>query len=194
MRLEPTPWRLELALKIPPARSWTAWVPLDPFMRHAPIRPAHRDRTTPRPVTLLRGASGRPALAFQQPVYRNRWRMIAEGRPPPPFLALQQMQLGRLERRRMKCFGRAGARLEQRLGLPALGVVSWVSGASCVGCAVCAFHTTNIAHRSRCCSQLAVLLPRARRKPGPSFLPCAVFESSGHARDRDRTVSATKPA
>ena len=194
MRLEPPPRWLELTFQIPPARSWAAWVPLDPFMRHAPIRPAHRDRTTPRPVSLLRGASGRPALAFQQPFQRHRWSMVPHRRPPPPFLALQQMQLCGFERRRMKCFGRAGARAKQRLGLPALGVVPWVSGASCVGCAVCAFHTTNIAHRSRCCSQLADLLPRARRKPVPSFLPCAVFESSGHARDRDRTVSATKPA
>ena len=73
--------------------------------------------------------------------------MIAEGRPPPPFLALLQMQLCSFERRRMKCFGRAGTRLEQRLGLPALGVVPWVSGANCVDYAIRVLHGPIIAHR-----------------------------------------------
>ena len=149
MRLEAPPGWLELALKIPPARHWAAWVSLNPLVRNAAIRPAHHHRTASRPVALLRGALWRAALSFEHPLHRGRNDVIAQRRPSSPLLALQQVKTCRLARRRVKGFERARARLKQRLGLGALGISSGVAPCHVRVCVVILCHAARIPHRRR---------------------------------------------
>ena len=146
MRLEAPPRRLELALKIPPARRRAAWVALDTLMRHAAIRPPHHHSTASRPVALLRGALWRSAFAFAHEFHRGRNDMIAQRRAPPPLFALQQVETCRPARRRVERFDRTRARLEHHLGLGALGISAGIAPWARL-CVVILAHVARIPHR-----------------------------------------------